>query len=144
MSLSGLPSRVTTAGELDNAAFMIALEGVTRHGLLQAVKAILKGALGHAFLPSPPELRLQCEKAMEHHRWMRDRIRRRENSGEDVGPLGSPTPEAKARVSAIYARFCESYSKGKTEETMKLDPALVALIPDNPKSIAKARMGQGT
>lgn len=145
VTLSGLPSRETTAGELDNAAFMTALEGVTRHGLSEAVKFILRGALGHAFLPSPPELRLQCDKAMEWHERERQRIARQERLEterlEHI-PRGEPSPEAKARVSAIYARFCAGYETTKAEETLKLDPALVAQIPDNPKSLARTKMGK--
>lgn len=145
MTLSGLPSRATTAGELDNAAFMMALEGVTRYGLSEAVKAILRGSLGHAFLPSPPELRIECDKAMEHHVFMRERIARQEQmerERKEHAWKGDPSPEAKARVAAIYAKFCEGYEKTKTEETLRLDPALVALVPDNPKSLAKQRMGR--
>lgn len=145
MTLSGLPSRETTAGDLDNAAFMMALEGVTRHGLAEAVKFILRGALGHAFLPSPPELRLQCDKAMEWHERERQRVVHREQierERREHAPRGEPSAEAKARVSAAYAKFCEGYQKTKTEEALKLDPELVAQIPDNPKSLAHTRMGK--
>lgn len=145
MTLSGLPSRETTAGELDNAAFMMALEGVTRHGLSEAVKFILRGSLGHAFLPSPPELRIECDKAMEWHVRERERIARREQQERgrrEHAPKGEPSPEAKARVAALYADFCKSYEKLAAEDTLKLDPALVALVPDNPKAIARQRMGK--
>lgn len=145
VTLSGLPSRATTAGELDNAAFMMALEGVTRHGLSEAVKFILRGALGHAFLPSPPELRQQCDKAMEWHERERLRIARQEQIARErkqFAPVGEPSPEAKARVSAIYAEFCKGYEKAAAEDTLKLDPELVAQVPDNPKSPARQRMGK--
>lgn len=145
MTLSGLPSRATTAGELDNAAFMMALEGVTRHGLSEAVKFILRGALGHAFLPSPPELRQQCDRAMEWHERERLRIARQEQIAKErkqFAPAGEPSPEAKARVSAIYAEFCKGYEKAAAEDTLKLDPELVAQVPDNPKSPARQRMGK--
>lgn len=146
VTLSGLPSRATTAGELDNAAFMTALEGVTRHGLSEAVKAILKGALGHAFLPSPPELRIQCDKAMEWHRRERENIRRRERENAEFnrqhgGPWRPPTAEEKERAARVYADFCKSYEP-EPEDAPKLDPELVALVPDNPKSIAKVRLGK--
>jgi hypothetical protein len=146
VTLSSLPSRATTAGDLDNAAFMLALDGVTRWGLGEAVKAILKGALGHAFLPSPPELRMQCDNAMRWHEREAENIRRQEREtaewkrqhGDDWTP---PTPEAKARVSKVYAQFCKGYEKAAASETLRLDPALVALVPDNPKSMARQRMG---
>lgn len=144
MTLSGLPSRETTAGELDNAAYMIALDGVTRHGLSEAVRFILRGALGHAFLPSPPELRLQCDKAMDWHVKEQERILRQERmSSERVPPRKDPTPAQRARVAAAYAEFCKDYEKLSAEDTLKLDPALVAQIPDNPKSLARTKMGAG-
>lgn len=143
MTLSGLPSRETTAGELDNAAFMTALEGVTRHGLSEAVKFILRGALGHAFLPSPPELRIQCDKAMAWHVKEQERIAHKERLARDrIAPRQEPTPEQKARVAAAYADFCKDYEKVAAEDTLRLDPELVAQIPDNPKSLAKTRMGR--
>jgi hypothetical protein len=145
VTLSGLPSRATTAGELDNAAFMMALDGVTRHGLSEAVKFILRGALGHAFLPSPPELRLQCDKSMEFHEMERKRIARREQMERERRehiPTGEPTPEARARVAATYAKFCAGYDKAAAEDTLKLDPELVAQVPNNPKSPVHQRMGK--
>lgn len=103
-TLATLPSRATSSVELDRAAYYVALDGVTRHGLAEAVKAILKGALGHAFFPSPPELRMQCDKAMDWHERMAARIRRRERTNEEFrrqqGNRDIPTTEEKARVSA--------------------------------------------
>jgi hypothetical protein len=130
---------------MDNAAFMIALDGVTRYGLDVAVKSILRGCLGHVFLPSPPELRIECDKAMHWHEREAERIRRAERERSEWerqhGDYRPPTPEAKARVSKAYARFCEGYEKAAVKETLKLDPELVAQVPDNPKSIARQKMG---
>lgn len=145
-SLGGLPSRQTSSAELDEATFFVALEGATRFGLAEAIKGILRGSLGHAFFPSPPELRMECDKAMEPHERERERIVRREQmerERREFAHRGEPSPEAKARVSAAYAKFCEGYETHKAEETLKLDPALVAQVPDNPKSLAKTRMGRG-
>ena len=137
MTLSGLPSRETTAGEIDNAAFMMALDGVTRYGLSEAVRFILRGALGHAFLPSPPELRIQCDKAMQYHRQMRDRIIRQENIRRDREPDIPPrTADEIARQKERMARFYEAsgYEDGQkiAQERVTLDPALVAQIADAP------------
>lgn len=122
---------------------MIALDGVTRHGLAEAVKFILRGALGHAFLPSPPELRIQCDKAMEWHERERDRIARREQiQRERIPDRDEPSPEAKARVSALYADFCKSYQKAAAEDTLRLDPELVAQVADNPKALVHQRRGK--
>lgn len=146
VTLSALPSRATTAGDLDNAAFMAALDGVTRYGLAEGVKAILRGALGHAFLPSPPELRIECDKAMRWHEREAENIRRQERENAEWKRThgrwqSSPTPEARARVAALYAEFCAGYEKPDDWEC-KLDPELVAQVPDNPKSLARQRMGK--
>lgn len=112
MTLSGLPSRETSAGELDNQAFLIALDGVTRHGLSEAVKFILKGALGHPFMPSPPELRMQCDKAMKWHEDEAAKIRRREQAMAERPPVRvPPTDEQKARVRQVMQRFNRSIGR---------------------------------
>lgn len=42
-----------------------ALEGTTRDGLELTVKSILRGGLGHAFFPSPPEMRIEYDRVMK-------------------------------------------------------------------------------
>lgn len=142
--LSGLPSRATTAGELDNAAYMIALDGVPRYGLQNAVKNILRGSLAHAFMPSPPELRMECDRAMQWYEREVEKIRRdeRENAAwrHTHGDVVKQTPEMRARVAELYAEFRKGYEKPEEYER-KLDPELVALVPDNPKALARQRMG---
>lgn len=140
-----MPSRATFSAEFDQQVYFIALDGTTQHGLFEAVKFILRGALGHAFFPSPPELRQQHDKCMEPFERERERIAHREQierERREHAPSGEPTPEAKARVAAIYAKFCAGYETTKAEDTLKLDPELVAQIPDNPKSPARQRMGK--
>lgn len=65
--LQPLPTRLT--GEIDaevsTEVFLIALDGVTVHALQEATQAILRGKLGHAFHPSPPEFRLLCNQMMQ-------------------------------------------------------------------------------
>src|SRR5687768_10942186 len=111
VTLSGLPSRATTAGEMDNAAFMIALDGVTRYGLDVAVKSILRGCLGHVFLPSPPELRIECDKAMHWHEREAERIRRAERERSEWerqhGDYRPPTEAERAKQQKVYAEFCK-------------------------------------
>lgn len=132
---------------MDKAAYYLALDGVTRYGLAEAVKSIMKNGLGHAFFPSPPELRGQCDKAMEYPERERERIRRRELEAEamksQAGDWREPTASEKARVSATYAEFCKGYEKAAAEETFMLDPELVAQIPDNPKVLVRQRQGRG-
>lgn len=108
-ALACLPSRATSSAELDRAGYYLALDGVTRYGLSIAVRAIIQGALNHAFFPSPPELRLQCNKAMEAHERMAENIRRRERENADFNRLHGNPPErteaSKARVAALHEAY---------------------------------------
>lgn len=142
--LDRLPSRATSSAEFDQQVYFIALDGTTRHGLSEAVKFILRGALGHAFFPSPPELRMQCDKAMEWHHREAERIRRQSDFQQFRKQQDEwrPATEAeKARSARVYAEFCQGYEKAAAKDTFKLDPDLVAQIPDNPKAIIHQRKG---
>jgi hypothetical protein len=61
-SLAGLPSRQADDAELDRKMYHVALEGVSRYALNEAVKAIIRGALGHTFFPSPVEMRFSARR----------------------------------------------------------------------------------
>lgn len=65
--LSGLPARGATDPNLTKAVYLKALEGVTRHSLEVAADKIIMGHSGleHGFMPSPPELRRECERVMK-------------------------------------------------------------------------------
>ena len=76
--LGALPARQALSPDVEDASFLIALDGVTKHGLEEAVKFILRGSLKHAFFPNPAELRQECDKAMEWPEREAERIRRRE------------------------------------------------------------------
>lgn len=120
-SLNSLPSRQTNEVELHEAGFFVALEGVTKHGLSEACRAILKGRLGHAFYPSPPELRMQCDKAMEGHRWHRERERREMryiNERRESNAHTQRSPEAVAKQQAVYQAFVarQEDEKARAEE----------------------------
>lgn len=105
-SLSMLQSRAVGDRDLVRASYYAALEGVTRYSLAEAVKAIMKNALGHSFMPSPPELRGQCDKAMEWPERERERIRRREQIERERPPVRpEPTQAEKARVAALNSQF---------------------------------------
>jgi len=145
-ALSSLPSRPTT-GELDRASYYTALDGVTRHGLSAAVRSILQGGLGHGFFPSPPELRIQCDKAMEGPRWDRsqqlreDRYarERRENNA-----ITQRSPQAIARQQKAYQAFTAGYEADKirADESERAEirarygitEEAIASIPDLPVS----------
>lgn len=121
VSLASLPSRATSSAKLDKAGYYVALEGVTRYGLGEAVKNILRGSLNHAFLPSPPELRIQCDKAMEWHEAQAEKIRRRERENAEFQrqQLGVPIPrteEGRQRQQRAYAAFCASHDDGERRQ----------------------------
>jgi hypothetical protein len=146
-SLAGLPSRQADDAELDRKMYHVALEGVSRYALNEAVKAIIRGALGHTFFPSPVEFRLQCEKAIEPHIRQAERIRRREQQESENAQfervIASRTPEAVARQQEAYRRFCEQYAASKpisAESVPMLDPELVAKVPDASSTFKRAKV----
>ncbi len=65
--LSALPSRVQSDRKLFKEVYFRALHGVSRHSLEMAVQNIIQGHsdLQHGFMPSPPELRRECERVMK-------------------------------------------------------------------------------
>ncbi|MBV2144220.1 hypothetical protein KUG47_12020 [Falsochrobactrum sp. TDYN1] len=105
------------------AGFYLALEGVTRHGLQTATKRILQGSLGHAFLPSPPELRQECERVMKPilEARVRDNQERRirEEMAKDK-PVAKWTPESRARATAKWeAEKAQQRLDNAAEETRR-------------------------
>ena len=134
--LRSLPRRAadTDQGKLNLEAYFIALEGVTRWGLAEAIKAILKGALGHGFMPSPPELRRQYETAMGPvYRQMQ--AAKAHADREPSRPAVDHSPEARAKIAATYAAFCASHpSKQAVSEPdafrIEADDPRLASIPD--------------
>ena len=147
-SLAGLPSRQQADLELARDMYFVALEGVSRYALGEAVKTIIRGALGHTFFPSPVELRQQCDKAIAPHLEAERRIRQREQQARENASIAAAyaarTPESIARAKAIYDRFCEQYEASKPGHKpfeTTLDPDLVAKIPDaDTGTFSKARV----
>ena len=143
--LNSLPSRIVESAELNKAAYFIALAGVELYGLNRAVENILKGKLGHGFFPSPAELRLQCEGVMQPvrdsvHKANRERAER--EAAADFAPIDH-SPEAKARVSAAYQRFLDSYrpdGKSEIDELAeiraKYDSVMLDAVPNAPPSFS--------
>lgn len=146
-SLAGLPSRQADDAELDRKMYHYALDGVSRYALNEAVKTIIRGALGHTFFPSPVELRLQCEKAMEPHIRQAERERIREQQETENARfervVAQRTPQAMARVSEIYRQYCDAYNATKAKEepaAPMLDPDLVAKVPDASTTFKRAKV----
>src|SRR5690606_20693140 len=123
-----------------------------RHGLTVAVRAILQGALGHAFFPAPPELRIQCDKAMEWYERQEDRARQRHRENLEFQRLhGSPprkTPADKARVARMYHDLKEQWRLEKfgedraereaTRKRLGMTPEVLARIPNAPPKSEEA------
>jgi hypothetical protein len=110
-------------------AYEVALEGVSRWALAQATREILQGSLGHAFLPSPPELRREVDRVMAPHLAARRREAEeaRRYTWEDDKPraLPAPTgdPEAVARWRA--RRNAEKAAEAAVKAaSAPVDPAL--------------------
>ena len=145
-SFAGMPAQRSISPEqadIVDASYFKARESVTRYGLAQAVEAILQNKLGHGFFPSPPELRGQCDRAMEWHEREAERIRRREAIERDrEPPPRNPSEGEKARVQKLLAGFYASYDKGKQAEDeveraevrarYGMTPELVDAIADQP------------
>lgn len=133
---------------MDRRMYFVALEGVSRYALGEAVKAIIRGALGHTFFPSPVELRQQCDKAQRPHDDYQRRVRLTEEQlrerAETDAFQARKTPAARARVSAAYERFCEAHAAMKPSVSCPsepiLDPELVARVADAPTTFSKARV----
>lgn len=120
--------------------YFVALEGVTRHALSEAVKAVMRNKLGHTFFPSPVELRRLCDEAQAPHNRMAERIRQREQQSRENAEfnrvMAQRTPAAKERAKAVYDAYCRDYEAGKVKQQSEerigppLDPELLAKVPD--------------
>ena len=116
--LGALPAREAANEQIDKASYYIALEGVTRYGLTEAVRNILKGGLSHAFFPSPPELRMQCDKAMEWPERQRERQIREDRyiqERRDNNAFVQRSPEAITRQQQAYRQFLAGYGDAKVQ-----------------------------
>lgn len=137
VSLGSLPRRASDTAELDLMAFRIALEGVKAADLSAAVRAVLQGALGHAFFPAPPELRLQCNAAMDVRASEAARDLKRKRDVEERAALRriEHSPEQRARVAAMHRAFHDSLRPMSEADEVNVirqryDPTLLATIPD--------------
>lgn len=130
------------------------MEGTTQHGLFEAVRAIIQNGLGHAFFPSPPELRMMCDEAMKHHVEMRNRIHRQEHIRRERVPELPPLDEAakerqRKRMEAFHARIDDGKEaariaageadRAEIRARYGMTDEVMAGVKDNP--LAKARMG---
>ncbi|MDV4163101.1 hypothetical protein R1538_18425 [Rhizobium leguminosarum] len=128
---NALPGRRPVDKQLLLAAYELALEGVSRWGLAQAIREILQGSLGHGFLPSPPELRREIDRIMSPHVAARRReaeAARRYFWPDDDKPRALPGPKGNPEA---VARWRARRSGEKAEAALKAtsvpaDPGLFA------------------
>jgi hypothetical protein len=114
--LAKLPMRQPTGLDVIKAVYLIALEGVAAFGLEQATKAILRGSLGHTFMPSPPELRMECERIMDREREAAAKAMRRERlASEKPPPQPERSPDEIARQRERMRRFYNLHDETKTD-----------------------------
>lgn len=144
-SLAVLPSRQADDAALDSKMYQIALEGVSRYALNEAVKAIVRGTLGHTFFPTPVEIRQECNRAIEPIARAAERQRMNEEQARECiefeKRIQARSPEELDRVRAVYEDFCRQHAASKPvsveEKTVFLDPDLLAQVPDAPSSFKK-------
>lgn len=126
--------------------YQIALEGVSRYALNEAVKAIIRGALGHTFFPTPVEIRQECNRAIEPIARAAERQRMNEDQARErvefEKRIQARSPEELARVRAVYENFCKQHEASKPakveEAAVVLDPDLLAQVPDAPSTFRRA------
>lgn len=122
--LSSLPSRASADDRINVAGFYLALEGVSRHALQTATKQIMQGSLGHAFLPSPPELRQECDKIMRPILEARARDAQDKRIREEMKADQSRakwTPESRARATAKWEAAKAQQRLNNAEEETRRD-----------------------
>lgn len=120
-----MPSRKETSATISQAAYSIALEGVSRFSLETAARKILQGHLKHAFFPSPAEIRMVCDEVSRSvaEDAYRDKVTRQSIS--EARPVNRPTPEVKARMAALWKKTkadnaaADPDKKDNTPETAK-------------------------
>jgi hypothetical protein len=79
--------------------------------LAEAVRRILRGALNHPFMPSPPELRIVVDRARRDAEAPRLKAAATAKLREQIAARRrvEPSDEARARVAARYAEFCATW-----------------------------------
>ncbi|MDM7852353.1 hypothetical protein [Pseudochrobactrum kiredjianiae] len=121
--LSALPTRDPIDRNLIQIVYLKALEGVTIHSLEIATNNFNSGHshVDHTFMPSQAELRKECDLvqrkfAEERARKLDPHRQRCENEQQRLRHEATKTPEARARVAAMLARFNQSHDEAKASE----------------------------
>ncbi|TGU99170.1 hypothetical protein EN794_000035 [Mesorhizobium sp. M00.F.Ca.ET.151.01.1.1] len=144
-----LPRRSSGNPELEFASFQTALEGrepgkivVGYTDLVSAARAIMQGALGHGFHPSPVELRMWCDACRDQRLEeiaKADRRRAADNEQAAYRSTGTKSEQGRERVAAAYALFCEANAQAHLEVATKNyhrpRPAKPSAGPPDPKTV---------
>jgi hypothetical protein len=117
-----------------------------RFVLIEAVRRVLQGCLGHNFFPSPPELFRLCENIMAPYYAEEQRIKRRQaeaaENDERARIMARSTPESRRRVQeltdGVRAWKSDDLFPHRKGANPKLDQELVGLLPDRPSTFKKA------
>lgn len=119
VSLSPLVKRVALDPEIEFAGYLAGLRSVRYLDLVAAVQAILEGALGHGFFPTPPELRIECNRAFDRRHADDVREARRREMAEQIATrndLPKRTPEGRERVAKLMREFNMRWEIERTKE----------------------------
>lgn len=119
--LKSLPSRSSDTAEIDLLSFEDALCGFPFQVVIEAMRQINRFALGHRFHPTVPEFydlcsRIQRKEAEDRARETEPQRQRHENEQQRLRHEQTKTPEARARVAAMLARFNQAHDEAKASE----------------------------
>lgn len=152
-TLSTLPSRAVGEDNegLTQAQYLDALEGVTFYALTRAVKDVRRGALKHGFFPSPPELRILCDRIQGEVTRARDlerHIAQQKAENERLEAFyASKTPESRERVRRLMASIRQSPEDDARSFREAMDAKygkdVIDAVPDNPKAREKMGLSNG-
>ncbi len=137
MALSSLPKRQTVDPSTEFDAYCVALDRVRNIDLGEAVRSVLQGGCGHAFFPSPPELRLRCNAVMESRLDVLQRERRAQCEREQRAsmPMIIHSAEERRRVADLYRDYLSRVNGAAVGDDPavikdKYDAKALAAIPD--------------
>ncbi len=120
--LAVYPCRAPTDFRLMKPAYMQALEGVSQWALFEAERRINQNALGHAFMPSPAELRGVIDRVMkpvlERERRAAEEARRYAWPEDETPP---PDEAARARMRQRYRQHCR-WREANNPDTPRAKP----------------------
>lgn len=108
--LAAYPNRAPSDFRLIKPAYLQALEGISQWALFEAERRINQNALGHAFMPSPAELRGEIDRVMEPFRERERRAAEEERRyAWEEGPAVRHDEASRARILEGFRKLRERY-----------------------------------